>query len=91
LDGYDKFDKETQADYAGIRTTAVALASLYKTEHEANEQWLKNTGVDVKESKARKDKALRTNAYYSGVEHGKTVSLNQQVGATATPKRTAIK
>lgn len=70
--------------------TAVVLANLYKLERDANEQWLANKGVTLHTAKARTDNSIVGDAYYAGREHGKSVSLNQQVSAAAAPKRTLI-
>lgn len=63
--------------------TALALVSLHEREADANEKWLNNAGVSLTTAKARADNSLRAGAFYEGREYGKTVSLNQQVGATA--------
>jgi hypothetical protein len=88
--GMDEVAKETSADFAGVKTTALALANLYKSEEEANALVVANLyGDRVQTKKYRQGGNLQANAFYDGKEHGKTIGLNQQVGGTV-PKRTAI-
>lgn len=63
--------------------TALVLVTLHQREADANEKWLNGTGVSLTTAKARADNSLRASAFYDGREYGKTVSLNQQVGANA--------
>lgn len=63
--------------------TALVLVGLHQREADANEKWLNGTGVSLTRAKARAHNSLRASAFYDGREYGKTVSLNQQVGATA--------
>lgn len=70
--------------------TAVVLANLYQLESKANEQWLTDKGVTLHTGKARQDNSLVGSAYSAGKEHGKSVSLNQQVTAGSVPKRTLL-
>lgn len=62
---------------------ALVLVSLHQREADANVKWLNGTGVSLTTAKARADNSLRASAFYEGREYGKSVSLNQQVGATA--------
>lgn len=63
--------------------TALVLVTLHQREADANEKWLNGTGVSLTTVRARADNSLRASAFYDGREYGKTVSLNQQVGANA--------
>lgn len=63
--------------------TALVLVTLHQREADENEKWLNGTGVSLTTAKARADNSLRASAFYDGREYGKTVSLNQQVGANA--------
>lgn len=87
---YLAIENEMDSEMDGVKTTALALASLYKSEEEANRAFMHEMWGDrVKEEKPRQGGFVKSNAYNAGREHGKSVSLNQQVGGTA-PKRTLI-
>jgi hypothetical protein len=62
--------------------TALVLANLHRSEVIENDKWLAVQGTKLKTTKARQDNNLRADAFYDGKAYGKTVSLNQQVGAT---------
>lgn len=72
----------TQAPDDAAPGTALVLANMHKSEAVENDKWLALQGTTLKTTKARADNALRAGAFYDGKDYGKTVSLNQQVGAT---------
>lgn len=80
-------------DDAGVPQpgTALALTNLRTAEKEANALWLANAGVELAKGKPRADNSLRAGAFYDGKDFGKSVSLNTQVGTSASTKRTALK
>ncbi len=59
--------------------TALALATVYKTESEANLAWVAQHIGETRETKSRKDTSLRSDAFYEGRAHGASVSLNTQL------------
>lgn len=63
---------------------ALVLVDVRKRESAENEKWLEENNLRLTTSKARADSSLRAGAFHDGREYGKTVSLNQQVGSTAT-------
>lgn len=60
--------------------TGVILASLYKTEAEANEFYINNEmKLKLKQSTSHA-RTFQTNGFNSGAEFGKSINLNAQVG-----------
>lgn len=80
-----RVDEMLAADTDSTPGTAVALRSVRENEYDANSAWMQAAGLEVETRKARADNALRYGAFSDGRAFGKTVSLNQQVGATARP------
>lgn len=60
--------------------TALVLANLYKTEDAENGAWLDACVGKIKVLEDR-TKPVTPDAYRSGIAHGKTISLNNQIGA----------
>ncbi len=79
-----RVEQMLKSDTESTPGTALVLVSLHEREADANEKWLNGTGVSLTTSKPRADNALRAGAFYEGREYGKTVSLNQQVGSSAS-------
>lgn len=88
----EEMQKQDQTDDAGVPVpgTALALVKLHDSELALNMAFLENGGISLTKPKARADNSLRSDAYRDGRAHGKTVSLNQQVGTSAATKRTLI-
>jgi hypothetical protein len=78
-----RVEQMLQQDTESTPGTALALIGLHKREAEANEAWLADEGTSLTTSKGRADNSLRSGAYHSGKEYGKTVSLNHQVTNTS--------
>jgi hypothetical protein len=85
-----EFDAITNAEFAGVKTTAVALASLYQSEAEANKAWIDERYGKVKTEKARQGGTVTGEAYRAGKAHGHSVGLNTQISGGTTPKRTLL-
>lgn len=68
-----------QGGVEGVPGTALVVANLHVTEEAANEAWMKQTGLAVKEQKARAQRPVDALAYYEGTEYGQQVSLNKQI------------
>lgn len=70
--------------------TALVLASLYKTETAANDDYIKNKmGIMLKTSKERRSSVYRS-AYDAGREFGNSLSLHRQVGRNSTTNQKAL-
>lgn len=68
--------------------TALVLASLYKTEAQANADFLANElNIRLKTSNSRGQAASNREAYQAGQEYGSKVNLNAQVGSSSNTKR----
>lgn len=63
--------------------TALVLASLYKTEEEANKAWLESHNIKLGTGRAQSIDTRRGYAHKAGAEFGATVSLHRQVGGSA--------
>lgn len=74
-------------DHASLQVsgagTALVLASLYKTEHDANLAWLKDHQVVLKDGRSQTIDTRRTQARAAGVRYGATVSLNRQINGSS--------
>ena len=79
-----RVEEMIKADTESTPGTALVLVTLHQREHDANQKWLDNAGLSLTTAKARADNSLRAGAFYDGREYGKSVSLAQQVGATAS-------
>lgn len=72
--------------------TELVLVKLHDSEADANKMWLSTElNIEVTKAKGRADNSLRADAYSDGKAFGKTVSLNQQVGATVPTGRKQLK
>lgn len=60
--------------------TALVLASLYKTEEDANQDYLKRQGVVLGSSRSQSFDETKRYAHAAGKAFGASVSLNNQVG-----------
>lgn len=65
---------------------ALVLADFYKTEAEANRAWIDENVQGLKVTKDR-TKAVGLSAYAAGKEHGKTINLSAQIGASKNSTR----
>ena len=74
--------KAAEQDSAGEPGTAIVLASLYKTELEANLAFLNNEGIGLKKAGHRGRAANNIGAYQAGQEFGGSINLNRQVSAS---------
>jgi flagellar motility protein MotE (MotC chaperone) len=63
--------------------TALVLASLYKTEEEANKQWLEDRNIKLGNGRSQSIDLTRGYAHRAGAEYGSKVSLNRQVGGSS--------
>lgn len=63
----------------GVPGTALVVADLHVTEDAANTAWMSQTGIVVREQKARAQRPVDAFAYYDGQEYGQQVSLNKQL------------
>lgn len=79
-----RVEQMLQQDTESTPGNAVALIGVHKREEEANASWLADEGTSLQTSKGRADNSLRSGAYHSGKEYGKSVSLNQQVTNTSS-------
>lgn len=79
-----RVEQMLQQDTESTPGNAVALIGVHKREEEANAAWLADEGTSLQTSKGRADNSLRSGAYHSGKEYGKSVSLNQQVTNTSS-------
>ena len=79
----ERVEHMLKQDAEGQAGTAVALINLHKREEDANAAWLSDEGTSLTTAKGRADNSLRSGAYHSGKEYGKTVSLNHQVTNTS--------
>lgn len=71
----------------GLSTgTSLVLADLYQTEKLANEKFLASQGVTVEIKKPRVS-SVRSDSFSAGKTHGRTISLNRQVGGTSTSNK----
>jgi hypothetical protein len=59
--------------------TALVIASLYKTEEEANEQALEAAGIKLRKGRSQSYDSTRRSHRVAGMEYGNKVSLNRQV------------
>lgn len=73
------FNKQEEPTTTG---TAIVLASLYKTEAEANAKWLEELGVKLKASANRQKGVTDSDAYRAGRDFGAKVSLSPQIAST---------
>jgi hypothetical protein len=77
-------DVPTEADDPALLTasgagTALVLASLYQTEKEANEAWLKQAGVELVSGRRQTMDLSKAQARNAGISYGAKVSLHKQV------------
>lgn len=70
--------KEAEQENRGDGKSLV-LASVYRTEADANAQFLAETGIQLKSLKARST-SYSASAYGAGREFGNSINLNRQVG-----------
>jgi hypothetical protein len=63
--------------------TALVLASLYKTEEDANKAWMEERKIDLKPGRSQSIDTRRGYAHKAGAEYGAKVSLHRQVGGSA--------
>lgn len=63
----------------GSESTSLVLVEFYKTEMEANEQYLKSQSVSLVKGKHRQQASVNETAYASGKQFGGTIGLNGQV------------
>lgn len=66
--------------------TALVIASLYKTEEEANKSWLEQRKIDLKPGRAQTVDRTKVRAHLAGAEYGAKVSLHTQVGGTSNKR-----
>lgn len=66
--------------------TALVLINLHDREQEANKNWLMLQGIKTRTVTARSNQ-VNLDAFQSGRDYGKTVSLNQQVGTSQGLKK----
>lgn len=77
---------QTAQAVSGAAGGALVPADFYKTETEANRAWMTENVPGLKTAKDR-TKDVRIGAYAAGKGHGKTISLNAQVGAAKNSTR----
>lgn len=77
-------EQASQVAQAGTGRELV-LASLYDQEQKANQAWM---DANVGELVTQKDRshAASGSAYNAGISHGKSISLNNQIGTAANSK-----
>lgn len=71
-------DNETERAASGAGTSLV-LASLYKTEEEANQKWLEDQKITLRDGRSQSIDTSRGYAHRAGAEYGDKVSLHRQV------------
>jgi G3E family GTPase len=59
-------------------STALVLASVYAQEEAANAEFMKQNKIDIKETESRE--SAPGTGFREGIEHGRSVSLNRQIG-----------
>ena len=59
--------------------TSLVLASLYDTEREANQLWLKEAGVSLRTAASRAKNSVDPGAYTRGQRYGDSLNLNRQL------------
>lgn len=81
----DKLIAEKERELQGDKTagTALVLASLYKSEGDANEAFLAEFVPDLRESKGKGGAVKDAAAYHAGADYGQKINLSTQV--TGTP------
>jgi hypothetical protein len=72
-------EKEKELQGSATPGTALVLASFYKNEQGANEQWLVEHVGALKAGRAHSHK-VNGDAWAAGAEYGRNINLNMQVG-----------
>ncbi|MDD5323648.1 MAG: DUF2786 domain-containing protein [Methylococcales bacterium] len=67
-----------EAKPEGSASTSLIVQNLYKTEAEANEEFIKAAGTSLTSTKVRQTSFIGS-AYAAGKAHGQTIGLNTQV------------
>lgn len=74
--------EQAEAEAKGVSNgRALVLASLYEQERKANDQWIADNVGSLKTQPDR-TKGVHSAAYAAGKQHGNTISLAPQVGAS---------
>jgi hypothetical protein len=76
-------EADSNADASRGTGTSLVLASYYKQELDANEQFLKDAGLRLRH-KANREHGSRADGHYAGREHGNKISLSRQVGSNGS-------
>lgn len=82
----DQHAPQTAEAVSGASGGALVLADFYKAETDANKAWIAAHVTGLKVAKDR-TKDVRASAYRAGQEHGKTISLNAQIGGAKNSTR----
>jgi magnesium-transporting ATPase (P-type) len=70
--------------------TALVLASLYKTEENANDAFLAQLGLNLREGKSRERSVSSITALRAGAAYGDKVHLGRSIGTDARSDRVAL-
>jgi len=71
--------KADEEDVIKTPGTSLVIANLYKTEHDANREYMESLGVRLKTGRRVSSRGLDRFAFSDGVTYGGTISLNRQV------------
>jgi hypothetical protein len=79
----DAEDDDAMKAAAKSSMTSLVLSSLYKTEEDANKQWLEERKITLGKGRSQTVDRSRGYAHRAGAEYGDKVSLNRQVGGSS--------